>query len=153
MEGFDHNVDGILDEVFLTGDDSVLSAVHIDRNFDGKIDFKMEFFPSGHIKSAEEDTNFDGYFETQSSFVDNQPNALRIDTDANGEFDLIQYFKAGVATKSYIINPDTGLRAAEFLYTLEKISKSFKDTDLDGKYDLECEYNFFEDEVCSDIAR
>jgi len=148
VNGFDHSGDGILDEKFVTSD-GVLDSVVVDRNFDGHDDFIMLFLATGHIQSSKSDDDFDGVFETESSFTNNQPSAVRVDTDADGKFDLIQYFVSGVPTESYIRNPKTGLKERKYIYHLGKLVKSYKDLDSDGVYEIECSYNFFEEENCA----
>ncbi len=149
--GFDHNADGILDER-LIGVEGSPQKVMIDRNFDGSDDYIMFFLTTGHVSSSTSDDDFDGIFETESSFVNNQPSAVRVDSDGDGDFDLIQYFTYGVASESFIKNPATGLKERKHLYKLGKISKTYKDTNSNGVFDLECIYDFFQDETCNQLA-
>lgn len=64
--------------------------------------------------------------------------------------DTIWYYVHGVMEKSFIINPDTKMKQVVNEYRLGKLSKSHIDTDYDGAFDVECEYDYFEDKTCFD---
>lgn len=150
--GFDHSGDGKLDEVFIT-EKGVLTAVEIDRNLDGENDFILTFLPSGHLSESISDDNFDGHFETTSNYVNNQLSSSRVDTNKDGNVDTLWYYTNGVLEKSFIINPETKMKQVMSEYSLGKLVKSHIDTSHDGVFDVECEYDYFEERKCSPIVR
>ncbi|WMW81466.1 DUF2007 domain-containing protein [Undibacterium cyanobacteriorum] len=112
-----------------------------DRNFDGKIDLKQSYGADGAIERSESDDDFDGVFETITSYRDNNPELTEIDTDHDGFHDQKWRFRFGVLTESEVIYPTTGLPRKHCAYQLGLLRQCELDSDLDGKMDTRIEYD------------
>ena len=148
VDGFDHNSDGILDEKYIRSKSGNLLFLKSDRNFDGKIDLSMEFAPTGHIVKAKSDDDFNESFETMVDFVNNQTSAVRVDTDGDGLYDLIQLFEHGVSKEASLIDREANAIVKRYYYELGKPIKSYEDNDLDGVFETECRFDFLENKKC-----
>lgn len=112
-----------------------------DRNFDGKIDLKQSYGADGTIERGESDDDFDGVFESTTSYRENNPELTEIDTDHDGFYDQKLRYRFGVLIESEVIYPTTGLPRKHCTYQLGLLRQCELDSDLDGKMDTRIEYD------------
>ena len=143
VDGIDHNNDGQLDETWLYKDGR-LSKVKADRNLDGEADTIYHYNRKGLIYKAETDENFDGVYETAYKYRRGYVSYHESDTDQDGTIDLVGRYEHGNFVESEIIDPVTHVPRIRQLYNMNKLSSAEFDSNGDGQYDLEYEYDFFE---------
>ena len=141
VEGIDYNRDGLLDERYTYAPSGTLLKVEIDRNLDRKVDYIAHYDRRGIIESAESDDNFDGMFETHSTYRDGSMSYSSVDTDGDGYADLGIQFTDGVLTSMEYLNPSTGLPLRVEHYKLGKLVDAQVDSDRDGKLDTRRVYD------------
>jgi hypothetical protein len=141
VDGIDHNRDGLLDEKYTYAPSGTLLKVEIDRNLDRKVDYIAHYDRRGIIEASESDDNFDGVFETHSTYRDGSVSYSAVDTDGDGYADLgIQYTDGVLASMEYL-NPSTGLPLRVEHYKLNKLVDAEVDSDRDGKIDTRYVYD------------
>jgi hypothetical protein len=141
VDGIDHNRDGLLDEKYTYAPSGTLLKVEIDRNLDRKVDYIAHYDRRGIIDGSESDDNFDGVFETHSTYRDGSVSYSAVDTDGDGYADLgIQYTDGVLASMEYL-NPSTGLPLRVEHYKLNKLVDAEVDSDRDGKIDTRYVYD------------
>jgi len=141
VDGIDHNRDGILDEKYTYAPSGTILKVEIDRNLDRKVDYIAHYDRRGIIKTAESDDNFDGVFETHSTYRDGGIVHSDVDTDGDGYADLGIQYSDGVLTSMEYLNPSTGLPLRVEHYKLNKLVDADVDSDKDGKLDTRYVYD------------
>ncbi len=112
----DDNGDGKADQWYETDGSRVIRA-SFDRNYDGRIDYTVQFDEEGGKSYEELDFDFDGvmddfYFYEEGTLVREE-----IDSNFDGRVDVWVHFYDGVYIQSYEM-----------------------DTDFDGRIDLRKEY-------------
>ena len=131
----DHNNDGKPDEFF------GYYQSHVDRNFDGEIDYEIYYKKNGAADYSKSDENFDGRFETTIKYE-------------HGNLATWESDRSGIGFSDYVINYKNGVIDTETFYSLQtnnpikinyfdglKILKSEIDSDNDGRMDTIYEYD------------
>lgn len=90
---FDLNGDGIIE--FRARYDGAFERVDVDRNYDGRFDM-MSFYKDGFIVSSRSDDNFDGYYETKTSFEFGLPTVTIISSNTSESPDITYVYENGV---------------------------------------------------------
>jgi hypothetical protein len=144
-EGFDHDGDGVLDEIHHRQGD-LLSKIEHDRNGDGNIDLQWIYGLDGLIESMKADNDFNGTFEQTVQYERGLPAVGKINASGEGPRDIRNNYQDGVRTDSELYDPFTNLRKKIIYYNaFGKVIKSEFDTTGDGKLDRKTTYDFFED--------
>jgi hypothetical protein len=144
-EGFDHDGDGVLDEIYHWQGD-LISKIEHDRNGDGNIDLQWIYGYDGLIESMKADNDFNGTFEQTVQYERGIPVIGIINASGEGPRDLENNYQDGVLTDSELYDPLTNLRKKVIYYNaFGKVIKSEFDTTGDGKLDRKTTYDFFED--------
>lgn len=143
IDGIDHNNDGQLDETWLYKDGRI-SKITTDRNLDGETDSIYFYNQKGLIYKAETDENFDGVYETAYRYRRGNVDYHESDTDQDGTIDYVGRYEHGNFVEAEIIDPVTHVPRKRQLYRMDKLLSAEFDSNGDGQYDLEYEYDFFE---------
>lgn len=135
----DFDGDGNIDErVVLAGDR--IDRVEFDRNDDGKIDHIVYYAPDGFADRAEFDSEFDGRFERNERYEDNEPMESTVDRDGDGVVDVRQVYADGVVAKEETFDKDARItRTIQFRGGVP-VSGEF-DSDGDGVLDTARTYD------------
>ena len=146
-EGFDYDGDGKLDEIY-SWQGSLISKVEHDRNKDGNIDLRWIHGLDGVIKTMKADNDFNGTFETTTSYIDGNPAVDRIDSSGDGSRDIHNTYQNGVLTESELFDPFTNIRIKLSRYdAFGKLVETGFDTDGNGSLDLQTTYDGFEEPI------
>jgi hypothetical protein len=84
---FDSNKDGKPDKWY-TYEDNHVTIEKSDLNFDGKVDFMVEFDKKGKKKYEEMDNNFDGVMDTFYYYEKGVATLQTIDSNYDGKIDI-----------------------------------------------------------------
>ncbi len=90
----DTNLDGIKDVVRTFNDKGEAIHEEADRNYDGKIDVRINFV-EGRIASEDVDTNFDGRIDVWKFYVNGQLQRVRRDRNGDGKPDVWEIYAKG----------------------------------------------------------
>jgi hypothetical protein len=132
-DGLDWNDDGTIDHRAYY-DGRTLDRVEVDRNFDGKTDSVEHYGLDGWIRSIESDDDFDGRFESTTSYRDGQAVEWRIDYSGDGAPDHRLTLKHGVShTYEYLNSSGQVVKRVE--YRGSKTDSAQLDLDADGKWE------------------
>ncbi len=95
----DYNGDGVMDEIYEDVGGGVGSKVNIDRNFDGRIDYVVEY--DGNLpKTSIMDNDFNGVFDVHTVYVNGSPSVSRFDSDGDGVVDSEESYSHGVISEA-----------------------------------------------------
>jgi hypothetical protein len=141
FDGFDHNQDGVLDEKWTDSLSGQPLKYEADRNLDGKADLVSWFDVHGVLTTTEADDDFNGSFESRSSYKNNQLVSADTDTDGDSFPDLRQRYQHGVLTHSEIIHRHTGLPLRIEAYRLGQLQSAEIDSNNDGVLDQRLIYS------------
>lgn len=142
-DGFDYNGDGVLDEKWIYRDNRI-SKTEVDRDFDGEVDIIYYFDRSGEFKRAKFDDNFDGVFETTYKFKNGLTHSQESDFDQDGNIDYIASYKYGNLDEVIILGKGRDTRRKSQKYEMQKLISAEFDSNGDGSYDVEYDYDYFE---------
>jgi antitoxin component YwqK of YwqJK toxin-antitoxin module len=143
-EGIDHNRDGKLDEVWIYKDNRI-SRAEFDRNMDGKMDLIYEYDRRGIIYRARSDDDFDGTYETILKYKRGSVYLQESDLNQDGEIDHRSFFKDGVLDEVEIFDPKSKVPRKIQKYVMNKLSSAKYDTNGDGVFDVNYEYDYYEE--------
>lgn len=141
MEGTDHNRDGVLDDKWTYAPGGRAVKNEVDRNLDGNVDYVLVMSRSGTVDYADYDDNFDGTFESKTTYRLGNPYLVETDTDGDGYRDFKTNFVNGVIVSNEYIYPATGMPQRVEYFRLGKMSHAEVDVDKDGKMDRRTNYN------------
>lgn len=141
VDGTDHNRDGVLDDKWTYAPGGRPVKNEVDRNLDGKIDYVLVMGRSAVVDYVETDDNFDGIFESKTTYRLGNPYLAETDTDGDGYRDFKTNFVNGVLVSTEYIYPATGLSLRTEYFRLGKITHAEEDADKDGKMDKRTTYN------------
>jgi len=139
-DGVDYNGDGKLDETY-TYVNYLISEVSQDRNFDGKIDVIHSYSSRGLIESSISDEDFDGKFETETTYEKGNVYRTVSDTTGDDKFDYRADFVLGVLDRETFLNPDTGKPIKIKHFSPLRLDYSLIDTTGDGILDTRHDYD------------
>ncbi len=143
LEGIDFNDDGKLDEKYVYRDDR-LTRIEMDRNLDGSIDNIHLFSRKSMIYKSETDDNFDGIFESTTTYSRGNPVMQIIDSDQDGIIDIKSYYEHGVLTDIEILgHTPTSPKKRQKISMYKLISSEF-DSNGDDIYDKKYSYDYYE---------
>ena len=142
--GVDYNHDGEIDEQW-TYKDNRLARVDVDRNKDGNIDLIHKYDRYGIVYLTESDDDFDGTYETKYKYRYGNPYIQESDTNQDGWIDYRAFFKNGVLDEIEILDPNSKLPRKKQVYAMNKLVSAQHDTDGDGTFDLNYEYDYYEE--------
>jgi hypothetical protein len=77
------------------------SMVELDRNADGKVDYRVYYDGNGRVSREELDFNYDGRMDTFYYYVGGVLQREEVDTDNNGRIDLWVYLLEGTFVQRY----------------------------------------------------
>ncbi|WP_444894368.1 DUF2007 domain-containing protein [Microbulbifer sp. TRSA001] len=140
--GVDYNKDGVYDEAYFFKGENIVRA-ELDRNFDGEVDVLQYFDRRGRFDRSWDDLDFDGRFETEGRYKNNQYLSHKVDADGDGVFEERGYYQYGVREKVRFLKD--GKIYKEISYVIDKAASFKLDENLDGKFDKECYLDIFED--------
>lgn len=92
-EVFDLNGDG--DPEFRVKYEGAFERVEVDRNYDGRFDM-ISFYKGGFIAKSTSDDDFDGFFETKTSFEHGLPVVTMITSQNSDVYDITYWYENGV---------------------------------------------------------
>lgn len=139
--GNDYNGDGRLDEKrVLAADGSVIEQAR-DRNLDGKMDVIAHYDRRSVLETIESDDDFDGVFESRTTYRLGNPHQTETDTDGDGYRDLRTNFVHGVPASVVHLFPATRLPEKIEYYRNGKRWSSELDINKDGTMDKRTIYN------------
>jgi hypothetical protein len=144
INGIDHNRDGINDEVW-TYINNRISKSEADRNFDGEVDYIINFNYKGIISNSKIDNDFDGVFEGSNKFSKGSVYIEKYDSNDGGSVDLINYLQHGVLNKIEFYSEALKTPIKVQYFTRGKLIRSEFDTDKNGTLDVEYIYDEFEE--------
>ncbi len=114
----DSNDDGKPDQWY-NMQDGKITYIEMDRNYDGKVDYKAEYNKDGKMETEEMDYNYDGKMDDFYYYDDDGILAREeIDSNFDGKIDIWIYLYKGIYIKKYE-----------------------KDTNFDGKIDVVKDYD------------
>jgi len=142
--GIDINGDGVLDEKRVYRNNRLIRT-EVDRNFDGKADAVYYFDRRGLIKVAEHDDNFDGVYETRFKYTDGMKDLQESDLNQDGNTDFRASFKFGNLDEVVITGEGRDSRKKQQKFRMGKLVSAEYDSDGDGGFDTEYEYDYFEE--------
>ena len=146
-EGFDHNGDGELDEIYYRQGD-LISRIEHDRNRDGDIDLRWVYGYDGVLETMEADNDFNGRFEQTVQYEGGIPVVGRINSSGEGPRDIVNNYIAGVLTESQLYDPFTNIVKKVIYYdAFGRLVRSELDATGDGRLDLETTYDEFGDPI------
>lgn len=140
-DGIDHDRDDVLDEKWTYAPSGLLQKTEVDRNLDRKVDYVAIYGRDGTTESVETDDDFDGIFESRTTYRRGNPHLMEVDTDGDGYRDYKIRFQDGVIVANEYIYPTTGFPEKIEYFKLGKITHAEVDTDRDGKMDLRKHYD------------
>lgn len=121
-----------------------LTGTPHDRNADGKDDVVYEY--NDRVpRSAKFDNNFDGYFETLSTY-NQHGDVIRTEIDRNrdGKPDVIEYNTLGKLDSVELIDPGTGKVKKRMFYKLDVKVREEIDQDGDGVFEKVIKFDEYE---------
>lgn len=140
VNGIDHNHDGAYDDKTSYAAGGAALRTEVDRNLDHRIDAIYHYDAMGSIDSSETDDDFDGVFESVTTYRQGNPYLTETDTDHDGFHDLKTNYEHGVALSVEHIDPATGLALKIDFFALGRMAYSLVDSDKDGKMDRRIRY-------------
>lgn len=144
LQKYDRNGDGEVDEK-ATYINYKISKTEFDRNFDGKPDFKYWYNLNGSPKKSKSDENFDGVFETESTYKDGNVVTSISDTTNDGYGNYHVQYKHGVLNKVIFLDPMTKKATKVQHYEVLTLKKAELDLDGDGLFDISYKYDELEE--------
>lgn len=131
--GVDQNADGVDDVVnFIRVGASYAYKTEIDRNFDGAVDETFNFDANGLTTSRVSDDDFDGFFETRTSYRDGNAAITATDADRDGATDRNLFYVHGVASREEVLDDETERVIAANYWDEPWLTRSESDLDGDG---------------------
>ena len=143
-DGIDMNGDGVLDEKWIYKDNRI-SRTEVDRNFDGNVDVIYNFDRKGILKQSKQDDNFDGIFESVFKFENGLTQTQESDLNQDGNIDHKAQFRYGNIDEIIILGEGQDFRKKRQKFNMGKLISSEYDTNGDGSYDIEYDYDYFEE--------
>lgn len=143
-DGIDLNGDGVLDEKWIYKDNRI-SRTEADRNLDGKVDIIYTFDRRGMQQGSEQDDNFDGIFESVFIYKDGLTHSLESDLNQDGNVDYKASFRYGNIDEVTILGEGRDVRKKRQKFHMGKLISAEYDINGDGSYDIEYEYDYFEE--------
>ena len=143
-DGIDMNGDGVLDERWIYKDHRI-SRTEVDRNFDGNVDIIYDFDRQGILKESMQDDNFDGIFESVFKFKDGLTQTQESDLNQDGGIDYKAKYRHGNIDEIIILGEGQDFRRKRQRFNMGKLISAEYDTNGDGSYDIEYEYDYFEE--------
>ncbi|MES2015926.1 MAG: DUF2007 domain-containing protein [Pseudomonadota bacterium] len=140
QQGIDRDHNGVFESKAMFAAEGAPLRTELDRNRDGKIDLIVRYDAMGGIDSNEADDDFDGVFESVTSYRQGNPYLGEADTDGDGLVDLKTHYENGVVVSVEHVNPATGQVQKVDFYTLGKITHSLVDSNQDGTMDRRIGY-------------
>jgi hypothetical protein len=142
FEALDLNKDGKPDLIYHYKNKNALFAESSenDANFDGKSDIITQYDSQGTAISDKADNDFNGTFETITTYKNGNPEKSEVDTDGDGNADIVHLMEHGILTQTQIMNPKTG-KVTRINYFKNSFLKS-ADFDSDGDGVLETHYTY-----------
>ena len=143
-DGIDHNRDGVNDEVWSFNNNRI-SKTEVDRNFDGEVDFIVNYNYRGIISNSKIDNDFDGVFEGSNKFSKGSVYIEKYDSNNDGSVDLINHLQHGVLNRIEIYSDEfkTPIKVQHF--SQGKLVRSEFDSNQNGSFDIEYIYDEFEE--------
>jgi len=141
-DGIDYDSNGTLDEKFHY-QGGRLRRVEQDRNLDGMADFIHVYNLRGLIDYTRADDNFDGDYETKTTYGRGNPLREEADTNGDGMTDLRAYYADGVLVEVELFGPDDRTPRKRQRFELGRLVSADYDADGDGKLDTRYEYDSF----------
>jgi hypothetical protein len=140
-DGTDIDRDGQLDETWTYAANGRPLKFEVDRNLDHKIDYVVHYDRRGLIQQADADDNFDGVFETQFRYRNNEIESAQTDTDGDGYPDLRAVYANGVQESVETLDPRTGRPVRVEHFKLHLRTRAEVDSDRDGTLDQQLIYS------------
>lgn len=144
--GIDYDRNGVNDVVWIFKDNRLTKA-ETDRNFDGNVDFIVNYSIKGLISSSQLDDDFDGVFETTAEYWKGVPYIQELDSNKDGITDDKSYLEYGVLNKVEIYGDSPGVPVKVQHFSLGKLVSAEFDSDGNGTLDVLYEYDRFEEVV------
>ena len=142
--GVDYNRDGEIDEEWIFKANRMVRA-NIDRNRDGEIDMIQKYDRKGLIYVTEADDDFDGIYETKFKYRYGNLYLQESDLNQDGRIDYRAFFKDGVLNGVELLDPATNSPRKRQKYEMNKLVSAEYDSDGDGVYDVNYEYDYYEE--------
>lgn len=145
-DGIDYDGDGTLDERW-SYRHYLPERMESDRDFNGKVDKIMEFDRKGMIDTVRQDNDFDGRFESISSY--RRGNAVRqaVDSDGDGVSEIVYAYRNDLLHSSSFIDAQSGKPVKVQYFDAFRMTHAELDTDGDGKLDTRVTYDDIEEVV------
>lgn len=147
----DQNGDGKTDAIYrypLGG--GFANVVELDNNFDGRMDVKTYFDESGIPTGDEADDDFNGSFESRSSFRSGVRQTLETDSDGDGAIDHVWRYVHGVPVSEDIMD-ENGLLIRTNYLERGLVTRSEIDLDRDGFQETRRTFDRFGEVVASEV--
>lgn len=144
--GIDFDGDGIPDEwYFYKG--VRFSESHSDRNLDKTVDLKFYYDHIGLLETMQADDNFDGVFESETKYKNNNPVWTKIDTAGDGFKNQHINYTYGVLDSIVFYNAKTQKKVKIDYFEDIKLQYSEIDTDSDGILDSRIDYDEYQNVI------
>lgn len=132
-DAYDQNGDGRSDLFYRYHPGASLAhAMESDNNFDGEIDFRVEYDAAGTAIAQQSDEDFDGRFETSTTFSNGVIAASDVDANGDGVRDLRRVFEHGVLSREEIYDEGGAALVRVNHYLGFLMVRSEVDLDQDG---------------------
>lgn len=127
-------------------------AMEADNNFDGEADLRAEYDATGMTKAQQSDEDFDGRFETSTTFTNGVIAASDVDANGDGARDLRRVYEHGVLAREEIYDESGAslVRVNHYLGFL--MVRSEVDLDRDGVREVVQRFDRFGRLTSSDPA-
>ena len=128
------------------------NAAEYDTNFDGRMDVKVRYDESGVTIGEETDDDFDGNFESRSTFRLGVRQTLETDSDGDGVADLVWRLLHGVVVSEEIMDKDGRLVRTNYIEH-GLVTRSEIDLDRDGFQETRRIFDHFGEVVTSEVIK
>ncbi|MGS2718536.1 putative signal transducing protein [Eionea flava] len=150
-DGIDYNDDGVLDETW-TYFNNRISKSEVDRNFDGKVDYKLLFDRKGFVKSFSSDEDFNGVFETQAHYEKGNVVWVKSDTTGDGFKNYRENYRYGIIETVIFFKPGSTKALKIQRYNSKgMLVRAEVDIDGDGLRETVYQYNDIEEIISKTV--
>lgn len=144
--GIDYNGDGFLNQKWIYENDRI-SITKIDRNFDKSYDLIINYGNKKLLEYASSDDDFDGFFETTITYLNDNILYEESDTDQNGVIDYRVKYESGIIQTIEYLDESNGNVKKRQIFKKKKMISSEYDSNGDGILNIYSEYDQYEEKI------
>lgn len=141
-QGVDWDDDGNYEEVFTYAGDA-FTRIEYDRNDDGRFDAIQRNDHRGIPSEYLVDDDFDGRYEWQTRYRNNQPFHSEADIDGDGFAEMRIRYKDGAPVEHDMLDPVSKKVKVRYYLCSGKTVAANIDRDGDGEFDASVTYDYF----------